>query len=76
MFLYGKEEIKKVKVFKALYKPAGCMVQVFVVRENKDRFRAFTCTDLTASAVEIMKPFPTAWRISTETGTTFRLPAC
>jgi len=54
-FLYGKEEIKEVKVFKALYKPAGCMVQVFIVRESKDCFRAFLCTDLRASTVEILE---------------------
>jgi hypothetical protein len=38
-FLYGKEQVKDVKVFKALYKPAGCMVQVVVVREGRDCFR-------------------------------------
>lgn len=54
-FLYGKEEIKEVKVFQALYKPAGCLVQVLVVRESEDCFRAFMCTDLTASAVEILE---------------------
>lgn len=54
-FLYSKEEIKEVKVFKALYKPAGCVIQVLVVREGKDCFRAFMCTDLTASAVEILE---------------------
>src|SRR4030042_3067475 len=54
-FLYGKEEIKEVKVFKALYKPAGCLVVVLVVRESKDCFRAFMCTDLTAFAVEILE---------------------
>jgi hypothetical protein len=54
-FLYGKEETKEVKVFKALYKPAGCMVQVLVVRESKDCFRAFMCTDLTASAEQILE---------------------
>jgi len=54
-FLYGREETKKVKVLKALYKPAGCMVQVLVVRESKDCFRAFMCTDLTASAVEVLE---------------------
>lgn len=54
-FLYGKEEIKEVKVFKALYKPAGCLVQVFIVREGKGCFRAFMCTELTACAVEILE---------------------
>jgi len=53
--VYGKAEIKNVKTFTALYKPAGCLVQVFVVRENRDCFRAFMCTDLTASAVEILQ---------------------
>jgi hypothetical protein len=53
--LYGREETKEVKVFKALYKPAGCMVQVLVVKESKDCFRAFMCTDLTASTVEIIE---------------------
>ncbi|MCX5636940.1 MAG: transposase, partial [Planctomycetota bacterium] len=53
--LYGKEEVKEVNVFKALYKPAGCLVQVLIVRESKDCFRAFLCTDLTASAVEILE---------------------
>ena len=54
-FLYGREETKDVKVFRTLYKPAGCMVQVLVVREGKNCFRAFMCTDLTASAVEILE---------------------
>jgi len=55
--LYGEEEIKEVKVFKALYKPkpAGCLVQVLVAHESKDCFRAFMCTDLTASAVQILE---------------------
>ena len=53
--LYGKEETKEVKVFKALYKPAGCIVQVLVVKESKDCFRAFMCTDLTASAIQILE---------------------
>jgi hypothetical protein len=54
-FLYGKKQLKDVKVFKALYKPAGCLVQVLVVCESEDCFRAFLCTDLKASAVEILE---------------------
>ena len=54
-FLYGKEETREVKVFKALYKPAGCKVQVLVVRESYDCFRAFMCSDLTVCAVEILE---------------------
>jgi hypothetical protein len=53
--VYGKQESKDVKVFKALYKPAGCMVQVLIVRESKSSFRAFMCTDLEACAVEILE---------------------
>jgi hypothetical protein len=54
-FLYGKEETKDVKVFKAFYKPAGCLVQVLVVREGKDCFRSFMCTDLTACPKDILE---------------------
>jgi hypothetical protein len=53
--LYGKQETKNVKLFKALYKPAGCLVQVFLVRESPDCFRAFMGTDLTASAIAILE---------------------
>ena len=53
--LYGKQEIKDVKLLKALYKPAGCLVQVLIVRESPDRVRAFMCTDLAASAVQILE---------------------
>jgi hypothetical protein len=53
--LYSKEEVKDVKVFKALYKPAGCLVQVLIVRESPDCFRAFMCTDLAASAIQILE---------------------
>ena len=54
-FIYGREEIKNIKVFKALYKPAGCLVQVLVVHESKDCFRAFMCSDLSASAVQVLE---------------------
>jgi len=53
--LYGQQEIKEVKRFKALYKPAGCLVQVLIVRESGDCFRAFMCTDTTASAIQILE---------------------
>ena len=54
-FLYGREQIKEVKVFKALYKPAGCLVQVVIVRESTDCFRSFLCTDLAACVVKILE---------------------
>ena len=53
--LYGRQETKEVKLFKALYKPAGCMVQVLIVRESTDCLRAFMCTDLTACAIDILE---------------------
>lgn len=53
--LYGKQETKNVKLFKALYKPAGCLVQVLIVWESPDCYRAFMCTDLAASAVQILE---------------------
>ncbi|MBN1126849.1 MAG: hypothetical protein JXA82_17720 [Sedimentisphaerales bacterium] len=53
--LYGRQETKEVKRFKAVYKPAGCLIQVLVVRERSDCFRAFICTDLTASAMQILE---------------------
>jgi len=55
VFIYGKKQLKDVKVFKALYKPAGCLVQVVIVRESMDCFRAFLCTDLKVSAVKILE---------------------
>jgi hypothetical protein len=55
VFIYGNKQLKDVKVFKALYKPAGCLVQVVIVRESRDCLRAFLCTDLAASAAEILE---------------------
>jgi len=53
--LYGSEETKEVKLFKALYKPAGCFVQALLVRESDKIFRSFMCTDLSASAKEMLE---------------------
>jgi hypothetical protein len=55
VFIYGKKQLKDVKVFKALYKPAGCLIQVVIVRESTDCMRAFLCTDLAACAAEILE---------------------
>jgi hypothetical protein len=55
VIVYDRREYKEVKLFKALYKPAGCLVQVLVVRECEESFRAFMCTDLEASAVQILE---------------------
>jgi hypothetical protein len=53
--LYGREETKKVKMFTAVYRPAGCLVVVLLVREDRDNWRAFMCSDLSASAREILE---------------------
>ena len=55
VMLYGKEETKIVKMFKATYKPAGGEVLVLIVREDKNSWRAFMCTNLSASAEEILE---------------------
>ena len=53
--LYGREETKMVKMFKATYKPAGGEVMVLIVREAKNSWRAFMCTNLSATAQEILE---------------------
>jgi len=53
--LYGRQETKVVKIFKATYKPAGGEVLVLIVREGKDSWRAFMCTSIGASAEEILE---------------------
>jgi hypothetical protein len=53
--LYGREETKKVKMFRATYRPAGGEVLVLIVREDKGSWRAFMCTDLSATAEQILE---------------------
>ena len=55
VMLYGKEETKMVKMFKATYKPVGGEVLVLIVREDKNSWRAFMCTNLSATAEEILE---------------------
>ncbi len=55
VMLYGKDETKMVKMFKATYKPVGGEVLVLIVREDKNSWRAFMCTNLSASAEEILE---------------------
>jgi hypothetical protein len=42
-------------MFKAMYRPAGCCIVVLIVREGSDIWRAFMCTDLSATAKEILE---------------------
>jgi hypothetical protein len=53
--LYGREETKMVKMFKATYRPAGGEVMVLIVREDKNSWRAFMCTNLSATAEHIIE---------------------
>ena len=53
--LYGQQETKQVKVFKATHRSAGGLVLVLIVREDKDCWRAFMCTNLTATAQQILE---------------------
>jgi hypothetical protein len=53
--LYGRQETKKVKMFTAVYRPAGCLVSVLLVRENGGKWRAFMCSNLSAAAEQILE---------------------
>ena len=53
--LYGREETKMVKIFKATYRPVGGDVLVLIVRKDKNSWRAFMCTNLSATAEEILE---------------------
>jgi hypothetical protein len=53
--VYGREETKQVKMFKATYRPAGGLVLVLIVREAVDSWRAYMCTNLSATAEQILE---------------------
>jgi len=53
--LYGKLKTKQVKLFKATYRPAGGQVLVLIVREAVDCWRAYMCTNLSATAEQILE---------------------
>ena len=53
--LYGRKQRKLVKMFKATYRPAGGEVLILISRETLNSWRAFMCTDLSASAEEILE---------------------
>ncbi|UCD40104.1 MAG: transposase [Candidatus Bathyarchaeota archaeon] len=53
--LYGRQETKWVKMFKATYRPAGGEILVLIVREADDFWRAFMCTNLSATAQQILE---------------------
>ena len=53
-FQYQEEVTKTVKSFLATWRPAGGLIRVVIVREE-DGWRAYFCTDATASAVDILE---------------------
>ena len=53
--VYGRQETKQVKLFKATYRPAGGQVLVLMVREAIDSWRAYLCTNLSATAEQILQ---------------------
>lgn len=53
--LYGRLETKQVKLFKATYRPAGGQVLVLIVRKAADCWRAYMCTNLSATAGQILQ---------------------
>jgi hypothetical protein len=53
--IYGRKETKWVKMFKATYRPAGGTVLALIVREDTDNWRAFMCSDLSATAEQIIE---------------------
>jgi hypothetical protein len=53
--LYGRQVSKQVKMFTAVYRPAGCLISVMLVRENRDNWRAFMCSNLSATAGQILE---------------------
>lgn len=53
--LYGRQETKHVKIFRATYRPAGGEVRVLIAREANNAWRAFMCTNLSATAQEILE---------------------
>ena len=55
VILYGRKETKMVKMFKATYKPTGGKVLVLIVREDKNSWRTFMCTNLSATAEQILE---------------------
>jgi len=55
VMVYGRRETKLVKMFKATYRPAGGEVLVVIAREADNSWRAFMCTNLCATAQEILE---------------------
>jgi hypothetical protein len=53
--LYGKEVTKRYKTFPATYRPAGGKIRVVLVDEGQGSWRAFFCTKVDATVIEILE---------------------
>ncbi len=53
--LYGQQQTKQVKMFKATYRPVGGEVLVLIVREDKNSWRAFMCTNISTTGQEVLE---------------------
>jgi hypothetical protein len=53
--LYGAAVQVRYKTFLATYKPAGGLIRVVIVREDRGAWRAYMCTDVNASVAEILE---------------------
>jgi len=51
---YGRRVVKTVKTFEATWRPAGGRIRVVIVKE-KESWLSFFCTDVSASAAEILE---------------------
>lgn len=54
-WLYGDAVVKEYKTFLATYKPAGGLIRVVLVREENGSWRAYFCTDATATVEQILE---------------------
>jgi hypothetical protein len=52
--LYGRQTIKRCKVFQATWEPAGGAILVVLTKEDDGSWRAFFTTDLAKSAAEVL----------------------
>jgi len=55
MVLYGKETTKRYKTFLATYRPVGGQIRVVLVDEEEGPWRAYFCTQVEATVVEILE---------------------
>ena len=53
--LYGKETLVCYKMFQATYPPASGLIRVVIVREEEGAWRAYFCTDASATVAEILE---------------------